>query len=77
MNFIDFLGWVGSACVVYAFTMNIYGKLPTSSPLYFALNIIGSIFLIVNTYFHEAYPSMAVNIIWVFVAIGALIKKSK
>jgi hypothetical protein len=77
MNFIDIIGWVGSACVVYAFTMNIFGKLATTSSLYFILNILGSILLIVNTYFHQAYPSMAVNIIWVLVAIGALIKKPK
>ncbi len=77
MNFIDILGWVGSACVVYAFTMNIYGKLTTTSPVYFALNIAGSILLIINTYYHDAFPSMAINIIWVLVAFGALMKKPK
>ena len=75
MFFIDTLGWIGSACVVYAFTMNIYGKLPATTPLYIALNIIGSILLIVNTYFHAAFPSMAVNIIWVIVAFGAFFSK--
>jgi hypothetical protein len=31
----------------------------------------------VNTYFHQAYPSMFVNIVWVIIAIVMLNKKDK
>jgi len=74
MVFIDILGWIGSACVVYAYAMNMYGKLNSNSILYFSLNILGSICLIINTYYHLAYPSMWVNIIWVILALIAWIK---
>ena len=77
MVFVDILGWLGSACVVYAYAMNMYGKLSSNSITYFTLNIVGSICLILNTYAHGAYPSMWVNIIWVALALVAWVKPKK
>ena len=75
MDFIDIIGWIGSACVIYAFTMNIYGRLTASSQIYVGLNLIGSILLIINTYYLHAFPSMMVNVVWVAVSLGAILKK--
>ncbi len=49
--------------------MNSKGKIDAQSYIYQLLNIIGSLLLIVNTLFYGAYPSSAVNIIWVFIGI--------
>lgn len=43
------------------------------SRLYQVLNIAGSICLIINTLFYSAYPSTFVNIVWLVIAIFALI----
>ncbi len=47
-------------------------KLTARSKLYQVLNIAGSICLIVNTFFYNAYPSTFVNIVWLIIAILAL-----
>lgn len=70
---IDITGWVGSLCVVAAYGLLSARKVNAHSKLYQALNIIGSICLIVNTLFYSAYPSTFVNIVWLIIAIFAII----
>ena len=75
MVFIDVIGWVGSAMVVIAYALNMYNRLTADALAYYLLNIIGSICLILNTVYHHAIPSAAVNIIWVLLAVVAMFKK--
>lgn len=72
---IDTLGWLASLMIVGAYFFNIRGKITSSSPVYIWSNFIGGIFFIVNTYYHQAYPSMMVNVVWVIIAIAAILKK--
>jgi hypothetical protein len=75
--FIEIIGWIGAILIVGAYSLNIYGVWKTSSFKYIFCNLSGGLFFVVNTFFHKAYPSMIVNIIWVFIAIIALFKKDK
>ncbi|HEX4850433.1 MAG TPA: hypothetical protein VFV08_06480 [Puia sp.] len=75
MNWIDLIGWLGSAMVIAAYGLNMYGKISADTILYYMLNILGSACLIVNTFYHNAIPSAVVNIIWILIAILALGKK--
>jgi hypothetical protein len=34
--------------------------------------MIGGLFFVINTWYHGAYPSMAVNVVWVVIALFAL-----
>ena len=77
MNIIEIIGWIGSVLIVGSYFLNINGKLKSSSPAYIISNLIGGIFFTINTFGHKAYPSVAVNIIWVIIAIAALVKKAK
>jgi hypothetical protein len=72
---VDILGWIGSIMVVVAYAMNMYKKLSSDSPWYYFLNITGSFLLIINTFYHHAIPSAFVNIVWVLIAVVALLKK--
>lgn len=72
---LDIIGWVGSFLVVFAYALNMYKKLASDDLYYYLLNIIGSGCLIANTIYHSAIPSAAVNIIWVIIAVIAMIKK--
>jgi hypothetical protein len=74
---IEILGWIGSLLVVGAYFMNFQGKLSVTSPVYVYANLIGALLLIVLTWHHRAFPSMAVNIVWVAVAIYAMFRKPK
>ena len=74
---IEVLGWIASVLIVGSYALNITGKLPASSKTYVLANIIGGVFFVVNTYFHKAYPSMFVNVVWVIIAIYMISKKNK
>ncbi len=72
---IEMLGWIASVLIVGSYALNITGKLHASSKIYVLANIIGGVFFVVNTYFHKAYPSMFVNVVWVIIAIYMISKK--
>ena len=74
---VEILGWIGSVLIVGSYALNITGRLAATSKPYVLANIIGGLFFVVNTYFHQAYPSMFVNIVWVIIAIVMLSKKDK
>ena len=75
--FIEIMGWIASVLIVGSYALNITGRLSASSKTYVLANIIGGIFFVVNTYYHKAYPSMIVNVIWVIIAIYMISKKKK
>ena len=67
---IEILGWVGMALVLSGYALNTFGKIDAGTPAYIWMNIIGSLFLIVNTLFHHTYPPAVLNIIWM--ALGLI-----
>jgi hypothetical protein len=75
MLIIEILGWTGSLLVLIAYALNMNKKLPADSLTYYLLNIVGSALLIINTAYHHAFPSMAVNIIWVFIPVVTIIRQ--
>lgn len=74
--FVDIVGWLGAAAVLYAYFLVSTNRITGSSVHYQFFNVLGALLLIVNTYFNHAYPSMVVNIIWVLVAIYSLMRKA-
>ncbi len=75
---IETLGWIASVLIVGSYALNITGRLHAESKYYVWANIVGGLFFVINTYFHGAYPSMVVNIIWVIIAIVMIaIRKKK
>jgi hypothetical protein len=74
---IELIGWIASVLIVGSYALNITGRLSTDSKWYVWANILGGLFFVINTYFHQAYPSMVVNIIWVFIAIIMIVKRKK
>ncbi|MEN9701370.1 MAG: hypothetical protein RIR55_685 [Bacteroidota bacterium] len=74
---IECLGWIASVLIVGSYSLNITGRLQAESKWYIIANIVGGFFFVINTYFHQAYPSMMVNFIWVIIAIVMIAKKKK
>ncbi|MEQ9302153.1 MAG: hypothetical protein RIF33_26470 [Cyclobacteriaceae bacterium] len=75
---IDIIGWIGSFEVILAYGLNSYQKIKSDSLLYQLLNLTGGIFLIINTVYYGAYPSTAINAVWMVIAtiaIASLIRK--
>ena len=75
--FIEILGWLGSVLVILAYALNISKRLDSDALAYYVLNIIGSLFLIINTLYHHAIPSTLVNVIWVLIAMIAVFNKHR
>lgn len=74
---IDVIGWLGAVLVLYAYFMVSTKKLEGDSLHFQAANISGALCLIVNTYYHHAYPSAVVNVIWIGIALFALMNRNK
>jgi hypothetical protein len=74
---VEALGWIASVLIVGSYALNITGRLAAESKWYVWANILGGLFFVINTYFHQAYPSMVVNIVWVIIAIIMISKKKK
>jgi len=73
-SFIDGLGWVGSLIVVIAYGLNSYQKIRSDSLIFYTLNIIGGIFLIIYSNHKAAYANTFINVVWVIIAIPAILK---
>jgi hypothetical protein len=74
---VEIMGWIGSLLIVGSYALNITEKLETTSKWYIWANIIGGFFFIINTYFHQAYPSMLVNVVWVIIAFVMIFKNKR
>jgi len=73
-TWIDILGWIGSFEVVIAYGLNSYQRIKSDSLLFYSLNITGGILLIIYSVYKAAYANTFINIVWVIIAIPALIK---
>ncbi len=70
--FIDIIGWVGAVLVVSAYLLITTNKLKIASKLYQLMNLLGAAGIIVNSLSYGAYPSVAVNVVWIFIAFYGL-----
>ncbi len=71
---VDILGWIGSVAVIAAYGLNSYQKIKSDSYLFLILNLIGGAFLIVYSFYYTAYANTFINVVWVIIAVPALIK---
>lgn len=69
---VDILGWSGALLILTGYALISVGKVEGNSLVYQLLNIFGSIFLTVNTFYYGAIPSSLVNIIWAIIAVFAI-----
>lgn len=76
MNIIETIGWIGTVLIVGAYFLNINGRVKSTAIPYILANIIGGILFSIYTYAHHTWPNMVVNVVWVFIAIAALLKKN-
>jgi len=73
-SLIDGLGWAGSICVILAYGLNSYQKLKSNSLIFYALNLVGGILLIIYSNYLGAYANTFINVVWVIIAIPAMLK---
>jgi hypothetical protein len=71
---IEIIGWAGSLAVLIAYGLNSYQKLRSDSMAFYLLNFTGGIFLIIYTIKKGAFASAFVNVVWVIIAVIAIIR---
>lgn len=69
------VGWVGAALLVGAYALVSMGRLGASGVWFQLLNVTGGVALTANTAYHGAWPSAALNVVWVVVGAGALLRR--
>jgi hypothetical protein len=67
-------GWIGALLILAGYGLLSAGKLDAKSPTYQWLNVVGAIGFIANSSWNGAWPSAALNVIWVGIGIVALVK---
>lgn len=71
---VECIGWIGAIVVLIAFFMISTHRTDATKPIFYWLNIVGAVGLIIHTIYNSAFPSAFVNIIWVGVAVFSLMK---
>jgi hypothetical protein len=70
----EIAGWIGAVTVLVA-----YGLVTRSgtSILYHVLNVLGAGGLLVNALYHGAFPSTAVNLVWIGIALWGVLVSAR
>lgn len=69
---IEIGGWLGTAALLLAYGLVSTRRLAGDSVPYQALNIAGGALVLVNSFYHGAMPSVAVNVFWIAIGLFAL-----
>ena len=72
---IDILGWIGAVLFLGAYALVSLKKVEGDSVIFQGINILAGVFLITNTIYWKAYPSTALNMAWIGVAVFTLWQK--
>lgn len=71
MSIPDAIGWLGAVALLLAYAGLAAGRLP-AGPGYHVLNLAGAGGLAFNGAYHHAWPSAALNVIWLAIGVVAL-----
>jgi hypothetical protein len=67
------IGLLGMACILLAFTLNVFKRLDSHDPVFLCLNLIGSMLLIIYALNPVSPPFLILNSFWAVVALWGLI----
>jgi hypothetical protein len=72
--FVDALGWIAAVLTLLAYGLLAAGRVTGRSVSYHLMNLGGGIGILVNSGWNGAYPSAAINVVWIVIALAALVK---
>ena len=76
-TFAQIVGWIGTFLIVLAYFLVSYKKVDGSSKIYQAMNLLGAIGVGANVFHQQAWPAVALEVVWGIIAIVALFRKQK
>jgi hypothetical protein len=75
--FIEVVGWIGASLIISAYALLSAGKLRGDSRTYHVMNIFGAAGFVVNSGWNGAFPSAALNVVWIFIGTYALLQRRR
>jgi hypothetical protein len=76
-TFVELVGWGGAALILGAYALISSGKVQARSALYQWMNIVGAAGFIINSGWNGAFPSMGLNVVWLFIGLYGLARGRK
>lgn len=74
MPLTELIGWIGTLLIVLAYALLSFDKIEEDDRRYMLLNLFGAIGVGFNVFTQQAWPAVALQIVWGCVAIISLIK---
>jgi hypothetical protein len=71
---IDVAGWAGMALLIGAYTLVTAGRILGTSLTFQLMNLLGGALLMVNSAWYGAWPSAALNLVWVVIGTVGLLR---
>jgi hypothetical protein len=69
---IEVSGWTAALLILGSYSLLSFGKIQARSPIYQWMNITGALGFIINCTWNGAWPSVALNVVWLGIAFYAL-----
>jgi paired small multidrug resistance pump len=77
LNWSDYVGFLGVACVLGSYFALQAGKLAADAALYQWANIIGSLFILVSLYYEPNKSSITIQITWILISVFGLVRSNR
>jgi hypothetical protein len=71
---IDVAGWIGMALLIGAYALVTAGRILGPSLTFQLMNLLGGGLLMVNSAWYGAWPSAALNLVWVVIGSVGLVR---
>jgi len=71
---VEIIGWMGALLVMLAYFLLTTRRMDRGSRRYHVMNLAGGIALAVNAVVNSAYPSGAVNVVWIAIAAYGILR---
>lgn len=71
---IDVAGWIGMALLISAYGLVTTGRILGPSLTFQLMNLVGGALLMVNSAWYGAWPSAALNLVWVVIGSVGLVR---
>ena len=68
----EIAGWIGAGLILGAYLLVSMDRLTGRSPLFQWMNLVGAAGFVINSGYHGAIPSAALNIVWMMIGIISL-----
>ena len=74
---VQILGWIGTFLIILAYILVSNKKVEGNSTSYQVMNLFGALGVGINVLYQRAWPAVALEVIWIVIAVVILVKAKK